>query len=135
MVAKSNMTEAITRAERAGSKVALLFIDVDNFKRVNDSLGHTVGDELLPALGKRLSDSMRENDALSRVSDDEFLVIAPRIHELAAAEVIAERLRRALSFPLYLCGMDISSTISIDAAVYPNKGRYSKTRRDLTRSL
>lgn len=122
LVAKDEMSEAIRRADFTGSKAALLFIDVDNFKRVNDSLGHTTGDHLLQALVQRLTSCMREEDTLSRVSGDEFLVVAPGMHRAAAIEGIADRIRETLAKPLEVDGMEISTTVSIGAAVYPDDG-------------
>lgn len=122
LVAKDEMGEAIRKADDTGAKAALLFIDVDNFKRVNDSLGHTTGDHFLQALVHRLTSCMREEDTLSRISGDEFLVVAPGMHRTAAVEGIAERIRKALSKPLEVDGMEISTTVSIGAAVYPDDG-------------
>jgi diguanylate cyclase (GGDEF)-like protein/PAS domain S-box-containing protein len=122
LVARDEMVEAIKRADDNGVKAALLFIDVDNFKRINDSLGHTTGDHLLQALVQRLTQCMREEDTLSRVSGDEFLVVAPGMHRPAAVEAVADRIRKALSRPLEVDGMEISTTVSIGAAMYPDDG-------------
>jgi diguanylate cyclase (GGDEF)-like protein/PAS domain S-box-containing protein len=122
LIAKDEMSEAIRKADDTGAKAALLFIDVDNFKRVNDSLGHTTGDHLLQALVQRLILSMREGDTLTRVSGDEFLIVASGMHRGAAVEGIAERIHRALSEPLEVDGMEISTTVSIGAAIYPDDG-------------
>ena len=130
LAAKDEMAEAIRWADRSAGKAALLFIDVDNFKRVNDSLGHAIGDQLLQVLARRLSGCLREGDALSRVSGDEFLVIAPRVRNAKVVEAIAERIRTELSSPLHVAGMDISTTVSIGAAVYPDDG---STFEDLQR--
>lgn len=116
------MGQAIRKADAIGAKAALLFIDVDNFKRVNDSLGHTIGDHLLQALVQRLSSCMREEDTLSRVSGDEFLIVAAGLHHAEVVEGIAERIRKSLSVPLEVDGMDIPTTVSIGAAVYPDDG-------------
>ena len=122
LVAKSEMSEAMLAADRAGGKAALLFIDVDNFKRVNDSLGHAVGDRLLQALVDRLTSCMREGDALSRIGGDEFLIVTRGIHSSDAVHGIAERIRKSLLSPLIVDGMDIPTTVSIGAAVYPDDG-------------
>ena len=122
LVAKDQMREAISKANDAGTKAALLFIDIDNFKRVNDSLGHSVGDHLLQALVQRLAGCMREEDTLSRVSGDEFLVVASGLHKAEIVEGIAERIRKALAVPLNVDGMEIATTVSIGAALYPDDG-------------
>jgi len=120
LVAKSKMDQAIKETNSTGGKAALFFIDVDNFKRVNDSLGHTVGDHLLKSLVQRLTSCLREEDTLSRVSGDEFLVVSPGIHKTDVVQSIAERMRRSISSPLEVDGMEISTTISIGASVYPD---------------
>lgn len=122
VVAKSEMAEAMRIADRSGGKAALLFVDVDNFKRVNDSLGHAVGDRLLQALVDRLTSCMRQGDALSRISGDEFLIVTRAIHGPEAVAGIAERIRKSLSSPLIVDGMDIATTVSIGAALYPDDG-------------
>jgi len=122
LVARNEMNEAIRRADYTGGKAALLFIDVDNFKRVNDSLGHGVGDHLLQELVQRLTTCMREEDTLTRVSGDEFLVVAPGLHKADVVEGIAGRIRRALSAPLKVDEIEIPTTVSIGASVYPDDG-------------
>ena len=122
LVARDEMGAAIRTADDTGDKAALLFIDVDNFKRVNDCLGHTTGDHLLQAMVRRLTSCMREEDMLSRVSGDEFMVVASGLHKAEAVEGIAERIRGVLSEPLEVDGMEISATVSIGAAVYPDDG-------------
>lgn len=122
IVAKSEMAEAMLLADRTGGQAALLFIDVDNFKRVNDSLGHAVGDRLLKAVVDRLTSGMRAGDALSRISGDEFLIVARGIHSVEAIAGVAERIRKSLSSPLVVDGMEIVTTVSIGAAVYPDDG-------------
>ena len=116
------MVQAIQRADDSDAKAALLFIDVDNFKRINDSLGHTTGDHLLQALVERLTSCMRDEDTLSRVSGDEFLVVAPGLNRRGAVEAVAERIGKALSKPIEVDGMEISTTVSIGAAIYPDDG-------------
>jgi len=97
-------------------------MDVDNFKRVNDSLGHAVGDRFLQSLVDRLTSCMREGDALSRIGGDEFLIVTRGIHSQEVVAGIAERIRKSLSSPLIVDGMDIATTVSIGAAVYPDDG-------------
>jgi diguanylate cyclase (GGDEF)-like protein/PAS domain S-box-containing protein len=122
MVAESKMSAAIRAAGHSGRKAALLFIDVDNFKRVNDSFGHGTGDRLLKEIVGRLASCMRESDTLARVSGDEFLVVAPDIGNPEVVESIAERIRKSFEPALVVDGREISTTVSIGAAVYPDDG-------------
>jgi diguanylate cyclase (GGDEF)-like protein/PAS domain S-box-containing protein len=121
-VAKSEMGEAIAEADKSGGKASLLFIDVDNLKRVNDSLGHSVGDHLLQSLVHRLKTCMRDGDLLSRVSGDEFLLLVPRVTNPGIVEGIAQRIRQSLASPFDLDGREITVTVSIGAATYPDDG-------------
>jgi diguanylate cyclase (GGDEF)-like protein/PAS domain S-box-containing protein len=122
MVAESNMSVAIREADHTGRKAALLFVDVDNFKRVNDSFGHGTGDRLLKEIVGRLASCMRESDTLARVSGDEFLVVAPDIGNPEVVESIAERIRKSFEPALLVDGREISTTLSIGAAIYPDDG-------------
>ena len=92
------------RARREQAPVAALFIDLDNFKSINDSLGHAVGDELLRAVAARLSAVVRESDAVGRLGGDEFVVIASDLSFAVGPELIAERLLEALDQPFELTG-------------------------------
>ena len=122
LIARSEMAAAMQVADRSEGKAALLFIDVDNFKRVNDSLGHAVGDRLLQTLVERLNSCMRGGDALSRISGDEFLIVTRGIHSPDVIAGIAERIRNSLSSPLIVDEREIATTVSIGAAVYPDDG-------------
>ncbi|MGA7155455.1 MAG: EAL domain-containing protein [Acidobacteriaceae bacterium] len=121
-VAKEKMSEAMMEADRAGGKAAVIFIDVDNLKRVNDSLGHGTGDRLIQALVYRLQSCMNEGDLLSRLSGDEFLLIIPNVKCLSVVDDIAQCIRRAFASPLDIGGIELSTTVSIGAAIYPDDG-------------
>ncbi len=122
-VARGKMIEAMREADRSGIRAAVLFIDVDNLKRVNDSLGHNIGDRLLQSLAKRLRTCMREGDLLSRVSGDEFLFVISNLHNNDIVDGIANRIRESLAAPLNIDGLELSTTVSIGAAIYPDHGR------------
>jgi diguanylate cyclase (GGDEF)-like protein len=94
--------QMLIRARREHAPVAALFIDLDNFKAINDSLGHAVGDELLRAVASRLTAVVREADAVGRLGGDEFVVIASELSLASGPELIAERLREALDQPFKL---------------------------------
>ena len=89
--------QMLARARRHQTPVAALFIDIDNFKSINDTLGHDAGDELLRAIAQRLDGVVRDTDALGRLGGDEFVVIAEELSLAAGPELVAERLLEALA--------------------------------------
>jgi len=110
---------AILQAKRTGNKVALLFIDLDHFKQINDIHGHKVGDQLLIAVSKALQAIMREYDTLSRWGGDEFVALLPDVHNINDVRNIALKLMEAVSGDL-LKDVDCHTSLSIGAAVYPD---------------
>lgn len=122
LLAKDHLEMAVAYSSRVNSRVALLFLDLDNFKTINDSLGHTVGDALLKAVAMRLRDSVRNTDTISRQGGDEFLVLLPDTSDTDAITVIAEKVVLALSTPFEIQGQHLSTSASIGIAVYPDDG-------------
>lgn len=112
----SRLTSALEESERYGS-VALMFIDLDNFKHINDTLGHDAGDELLVQVAHRLQNHIRKVDTISRVGGDEFTVILTHIANQTAVKMIAEKLLQALSEPFELADRSIFVTCSIGISV------------------
>ncbi len=112
------LEQMLVRARHSQTPVAALFIDLDNFKTINDTLGHAAGDELLQAVAARLDGVVRDVDALGRLGGDEFVVVAAELSLLAGPELIAERLLRALREPFELQSADtpLSVTASIGIA-------------------
>jgi len=110
---------AISQAKRSNKKVAMLFIDLDNFKQVNDIYGHKIGDRLLIAVGKALQSHLRPYDTLARWGGDEFVVLLPEQNEIKDIYTIAEKLMAAINTDL-LPEQDVQTTLSIGAAVFPN---------------
>ncbi len=108
--------QILARARRNQTPVAALFIDLDNFKDINDTLGHSVGDELLQAVAARLEGVIRDSDALGRLGGDEFVVISEELSLAAGPELIAERLLEALEQPFKL-GADRRSRVNVRASV------------------
>ena len=108
--------------ERDESELALIFLDLDHFKRVNDSLGHSIGDELLRAVADRLNSVVRDVDTLARLGGDEFIIALPGIHAQAAAEV-ARRLLEVCASPFSVAGHDLIVTPSLGISLYPDDGR------------
>jgi diguanylate cyclase (GGDEF)-like protein len=109
----------MARAKRNGQQLALLFLDLDHFKEVNDTLGHTTGDELLQAAAALLRDSLRDVDTVARLGGDEFIVILEKIADLEQVSAVAEKLKRAFAEPLTIHGKEIFVTASIGITVYP----------------
>lgn len=131
---KEQFEQNILLSERYGLKCALLFVDLDQFKRINDSLGHELGDELLQLTAKRLQDCIRKSDSISgrlnnrwmelaRIGGDEFIIMLPNIEEPSDAEAVAKRLMEELSAPYEIKGKEFVVTASIGLACYPHDGR------------
>jgi diguanylate cyclase (GGDEF)-like protein/PAS domain S-box-containing protein len=112
--------QAIKAAERHGSKVAAIFVDLDRFKAINDSLGHDTGDELLQTVAKRLGAAMRAHDTVARMGGDEFVVVLPELQHSRDAVTVAHKLIEALAHPLNLQGHEITVTASMGISVYPD---------------
>jgi diguanylate cyclase (GGDEF)-like protein len=113
---------AIDTAERNRRRLAVLFIDLDRFKIINDSLGHDSGDKLLIETGLRLKRSLRAHDVVARLGGDEFVVILENIGTREDVEGVARDLRRTIAAPFDLCGHECHTTASIGIAIYPDDG-------------
>ncbi len=118
--------EAIDHARAASQKLALLYLDLDRFKQVNDSLGHYVGDELLKQVAGRLSGCMRKSDAIARMGGDEFMVLIEIRSERDATET-ARRLLDSLSRPVVVAGNELFVTASIGISIFPDDGEDAGT--------
>ncbi len=116
------MQHIFASAERYQRQFALLFIDLDNFKPINDTHGHRVGDAVLCTIARRLTEHIRSSDTVARLGGDEFVVLAPEIENLAEAGVLAEKVVRLLAAPLAIEGMEFGVTVSIGIATYPADG-------------
>ncbi|GEM_PF-2149791 len=113
---------ALVQARRAGRILAVLFIDLDHFKPVNDTLGHEAGDALLKAVGSRLAGAVRESDVVARIGGDEFVVALTNLAHERDAVVVVEKLRAALAAPLELEGRSVRVAASIGVSLYPGDG-------------
>jgi diguanylate cyclase (GGDEF)-like protein/PAS domain S-box-containing protein len=109
------------------AEFGMLMLGLDQFKKVNDSLGHSAGDELLKLVGTRLSQSMRETDVVARLTGDTFAILAPEVRQADALARVASKLLQALSTPFDLHGTDVFVTASIGAALYPSDGHSAET--------
>ncbi len=119
---QEHLEHAIARAQRGNRAVAVLFVDLDDFKLVNDSHGHTTGDELLRVVADRLREAVRATDVVARLGGDEFLVLVADIDPegaVEAAERVAENIRAALSEPVNLTPGELYTFASIGASLYP----------------
>jgi len=116
------MEQAIGRAQRSNDRFALLFIDVDHFKVINDSMGHEAGDQLLTEVTRRLGDSVRRSDTIARLGGDEFTVILENVSEPEAVVLVAKNLLEILCKPMYLGDRDVHISASIGIAMYPDDG-------------
>jgi diguanylate cyclase (GGDEF)-like protein/PAS domain S-box-containing protein len=122
LLLKDRLERAIVHGERTGTKLALLFIDLDRFKTVNDSLGHPVGDRLLREAAQRLRACIRDMDTVSRQGGDEFLVVLPEVGDADAVTGVAENILAALAVPFSLDGHDVAISCSVGIAVCPEDG-------------
>jgi diguanylate cyclase (GGDEF)-like protein len=116
------LTQAMALARRHDKKVALLFLDLDHFKHVNDSLGHTAGDKLLQSVAARLTACVRTSDTVSRQGGDEFLVLLSEIRGMQDATRFAEKISAALAMPQLISRHELRVTASIGISVYPDDG-------------
>ena len=113
---------AIAFATRQHRSVALLFLDLDHFKRINDSLGHTFGDDILIAVARRLSANMRERDTLARIGGDDFVVVLSDLGSPQDVPLLADRILHHVAAPIPLHDREISLSASIGVSLYPQDG-------------
>ncbi|WP_428036908.1 EAL domain-containing protein [Amphritea sp.] len=118
----SCLNDAIEKSRGQHSNVAVLFIDLDRFKEVNDSLGHNVGDKLLKVATGRISDCIRDTDLLARQGGDEFSVLLTSVRDLEGAEVVASKVLQAFQQPFWIGEYEIVVTVSIGISLFPDHG-------------
>ena len=116
---RDRLHQAMTRAERSGQVIALLFLDLDRFKAVNDTLGHLAGDELLIEVAGRLKKSVRRSDTIARLGGDEFTVILEGLEDPLDAEVVCAKILKSLSEPVLIRNQEIYVTTSIGVTFFP----------------
>ncbi len=125
------LAQILAHAARDDHVVAVLFIDLDRFKIINDTLGHSVGDELLQAATQRLKRCMRDEDTLARMGGDEFTLILPQLQHPDSATLVSKKILDELAHPFVMAGKDVFITCSIGIALYPHDGLEAG---DLTRN-
>ncbi len=116
------LRQALLEAKRERGRIAVLMLDLDHFKTVNDSFGHTVGDRLLCAVADRLRSVVRESDTLARFGGDEFTLVQTRLSEPRGAEVLAQKIVEAVTEPFLIDGQEVRATTSVGVAIHPEQG-------------
>jgi diguanylate cyclase (GGDEF)-like protein/PAS domain S-box-containing protein len=127
MLLNDRVNQAIRSARRYSRKVAVLFLDLDGFKHINDSLGHPTGDKLLQSVGKRLVDCVRGSDTVSRQGGDEFVVLLSEEEDSDDASIAARRMLRAVAEAHFIDQHDLHVTCSVGISLYPDDGLNAET--------
>jgi diguanylate cyclase (GGDEF)-like protein len=117
-----HLDHAMVRGARHGERLALLFLDMDRFKSINDTLGHDAGDELLRQVADRISASVRESDMVARLGGDEFVVLMEGLPTYAAAAEVARKIIKATSLPFSVGSQNLKTSVSVGIALYPQDG-------------
>jgi diguanylate cyclase (GGDEF)-like protein/PAS domain S-box-containing protein len=127
MLLNDRIGQAVASARRRKKQVAVLFLDIDGFKHINDSLGHPIGDKLLQSIGKRLTSAVRGADTVSRQGGDEFVVLLADLSQAEDAVVMAARILRTVAESHSIDQHDLHVTTSIGVSVYPDDGQDAET--------
>ncbi|MDO9217494.1 MAG: diguanylate cyclase, partial [Lacisediminimonas sp.] len=127
MLLLDRLGQAIELARRRGQKLAVMFMDLDRFKHINDSLGHAVGDQLLKSVGRRLITCVRHSDTVSRQGGDEFVLLLSSVEHAEDAALSAQKMIDALALPHRIEGHDLHVSMSIGISVYPDDGQDADT--------
>lgn len=126
MLLNDRLKMGLAHAHRNKRMMAVLFIDLDGFKEINDSFGHATGDLVLQGVASRLTQCIREEDTLSRLGGDEFVVVLPRIGSQRDAESLAEKLLSVAKLPFHFEGKDMTVSLSIGISLFPKDGTAAK---------
>lgn len=124
---QDRLQQALIKAQRTGDLVALLFLDLDRFKGVNDTLGHTIGDRMLEAVAQRLTDCVRQEDTVARLGGDEFTMLVEGLRQPEMAAKVAIKVLERLAHPLWLGGHELHVGTSIGISLYPDNGKDMET--------
>jgi len=116
------LRQAVARAEEQGQTVAVFVLDIDNFKQINDSLGHADGDVLLATVGQRVLSSVRESDTVARLGGDEFVIVMSDFRSMDDVERCGQQIIRSAAQPVSVDGRDHRITVSVGVAIYPEAG-------------
>jgi diguanylate cyclase (GGDEF)-like protein/PAS domain S-box-containing protein len=121
------ITTAVRNARRYKKQLAVMMLDLDRFKDINDTYGHSLGDRLLNSVGTRIAGRLRESDTVSRIGGDEFMVLLPDIHGQGDAAIVAQKIIVAFQEPFVIEGREIHITTSIGVCAYPQHGNSADT--------
>jgi diguanylate cyclase len=122
LLLEDRVGQAVGSCRRAGTRCAVLFVDIDRFKSVNDSLGHFVGDELLRAIAERLRSAIRAEDTVSRLGGDEFVLLLRHVDREEDAALVGRKIIELVGAPIEVNGHELSVTVSIGASLFPEHG-------------
>jgi diguanylate cyclase (GGDEF)-like protein len=127
MLLQDRLSQTIEMARRQGSQLAVLFMDLDRFKDINDSFGHAVGDQLLQSVAQRLLSCVRQSDTISRQGGDEFVLMLRNIERAEDARLSAQKMLAALVLPHHIDQHDFNISVSIGISIYPDDGQDAET--------
>lgn len=122
----ARLKHAIKRANRRNLHVAVIFIDLDNFKTVNDSLGHDIGDELLVAVSHRLTNCVRDEDTVARLGGDEFIIIIEQVNDIGDLDLLLKKIMRVSTETISINDHELNTSVSIGVSIYPDDGKTSE---------
>jgi diguanylate cyclase (GGDEF)-like protein/PAS domain S-box-containing protein len=128
---EDRLQHAISQSKRHNRQLAVLFLDLDRFKNINDTLGHAMGDELLKEVAKRLQQILRDGDTAARLGGDEFTVLVENLEDPSQAAVVASKIQESFKTPFQIAGRELHITTSIGISIYPEDGQ---TVADLTKN-
>ena len=123
LLLSDRLTRSIALSRRYGRRLAVLFIDCDKFKHINDTLGHAIGDQVLRSIARRLTACVRESDTVSRHGGDEFLILLSEVDQTDDAGLIAEKIVQSVSEPHHIAGHQLQLTVSVGISLYPEDGQ------------
>ncbi len=127
LLCHDRLKHALAVANRNKTQVAVVVLDLDRFKNINDSLGHTVGDIILQETSKRIQENIRASDTISRLGGDEFVIIIEHIHKIQNVSPVARKLLKMFSSPFVVNDQTLHLTASLGISLYPNDGREGET--------
>ncbi len=127
LLLNDRLARSIALARRYGRRLAVLFLDCDRFKHINDTLGHSIGDQVLRSVAQRLRTCVRESDTVSRHGGDEFLILLSEVDHPEAAGLIAEKIVASIAEPYAIAGHELNLSASVGIALYPEDGQDTQT--------
>ena len=127
LILTERLNSAISRAQRLGKRVAVMFLDLDRFKDINDTLGHAMGDELLKEVSQRVRHTLRQSDLLARLSGDEFVIVLEDLEDEEGTDRVARKILDEVTQPVTLGGHEVQVSASIGLATFPDDGEDAET--------